>query len=92
MKQIWKYEFAVQDDVTLSMPRGAKILTVQDQRGAVTMWAEIDPAAPREKRRFRVVGTGESLDPNRLQYLGTAQFGVLVWHVYEHLDAATFDR
>lgn len=81
--QIFKYELPVTDVVTVSMPKGAKILTVQPQRGAVTLWAEVDPTARRVDRRFQIVGTGNNFDPNGARYLGSAQTGIFVWHVYE---------
>jgi hypothetical protein len=81
--QIFKYELPVQDEVVVSMPMGAAIISAQAQRGAVTLWAEIDPAARRIARRFRIVGTGHEFDRTGLRYVGTVQTGVFVWHVYE---------
>lgn len=81
--QIFKYELPVESFVTVSMPEGAKVLTVQPQRGAVTMWAEVDPKARRIDRRFQIVGTGHQFDSSGAHYLGSVNTGVFMWHVYE---------
>jgi hypothetical protein len=81
--QIWKYELPVQDKVVVPMPQGAKVITAQPQRGAVTIWAEVDPEARRVARTFRIIGTGHPVDDGGLRYIGTVQAGILVWHVYE---------
>lgn len=83
--QIFKYELPVKDLVAVPMPKGAKVITAQVQRGAVTLWAEVDPDAPRVERRFRIVGTGHPFEPIGLSYIGTVQNGLLVWHVYEQV-------
>jgi hypothetical protein len=89
--RIFKYEFAIEDLVDIPMPRGAVVLTVQLQRGVPCLWARVDPANPRERRRFRIFGTGHEL-PNEPgggrwhgRYVGTFQMagGDLVWHLYE---------
>lgn len=81
--QIFKYELPVEDNVTVSMPKDARIISAQSQRGAVTIWAEVEPDAPRVNRRFRVVGTGHRFDGTGLRHVGTVQAGLFVWHVYE---------
>lgn len=84
---IWKYPLAVEDYVTLSLPKGARILSVQTQRGLPQLWALVDADAPTVQRRFRVFGTGHAL-PNGVifdTYLGTFQLhdGALVFHLFE---------
>ena len=83
MRTIWKYAV---DDGPVSMPSGARILSVQVQRGDLTLWAEVDSDAPAEIRRFRVYGTGHEL-PRGLGYqdshIATVQDEPFVWHVYE---------
>ena len=88
MNKIWKYELwadGVADEVFISMPRGAKILTVQFQGGAPTIWAEVDPDERLEVRRFRIAGTGHPVTVLPKTYIGTciSETSPLVWHVYE---------
>jgi hypothetical protein len=74
---------------TCDIQKGARILTVQMQRGIPTLWYECDPKADTEKRLFALMPTGGiwgSLDPNAMKYIGTVQEANLVWHVYEVAD------
>lgn len=66
------------------MPTGAKIRTLQTQRGVSTLWAEVDPSAPKIKRLFEWVGTGHPV-PDNAVYVGTVQIqdGAYVFHLYE---------
>jgi hypothetical protein len=84
MNTIWKFPFEVTDYFNLSLPQGAKILTVQIQHGAPHVWVYLDPSQPTEVRSFRVAGTGHEIEP-RLDYIGTFQMhgGMLVFHLFE---------
>ena len=86
MKQVWKYKlgFTVTDDMTISMPAGAELLTVQVQYGAPALWARVDPEARLVKRRIHISGTGHVGAEGR--YIGTFQLdeGRLVFHVFDH--------
>jgi len=83
MRAIWKYTFPVVDSFALEMPLGAVVLAVQLQRVAPTMWARVDPEAPKVKEWFRIVGTGHlHVDNDRWRYVGTWQDGDLVWHLF----------
>jgi hypothetical protein len=81
--RIFKYELIINDVVTVPMPQGATVLTVQSQGGVLCLWAEVDPNAPPVDRYFRIVGTGHRFDREGLRYVGTGQSGLFVWHVYE---------
>jgi hypothetical protein len=80
-RRIYKYDLPMIGTHVIAMPRGAKILSVQDQSGAMRVWAKVDPKAPMENRRFVIVGTGH-LVPAALTYLATVQQGQYVWHVF----------
>lgn len=84
-RTIWKYPLVATTAIDLEMPKGARVLTVQTQNHAPVMWALVDPAAAKELRRFRVVGTGHEGAPDRGTYIGTFQLqgGSLVFHVFE---------
>jgi len=76
------------------MPRGAKILSSQVQRGIVCMWALVDTEAPMESRRFQLLETGQpalaSLAGSEFSifgdgFIGTVQLmeGSYVLHLFE---------
>lgn len=88
MKTIWKFRFELVGPLQLSMPRGAQVLTVQDQGGVGCLWAMVEPENELESRYFEVFGTGhpvyEDMDVNR-KYIATFQQPPFVWHVFERL-------
>jgi len=77
MITIYKYPIG-----KVSMPKGAKVLTVDVKVGEFYLWAEVDTDAPLEEREFHVYGTGYPLPDNRC-YIATVFENVFVWHVYE---------
>jgi len=91
-KKIHKY-ILDSDEVTLSLPLGTTILTVQAQHGLVCLWAllEAPHSEMMELRTFRVVPTGveftkpETPEMTILNYIGTIQLdgGNLIYHVFE---------
>lgn len=88
MKTIWKYPLAVTDFNSVSMPVGAKVLSVQMQHGNPTLWAIVNPAESLEIRHFLTVRTGHELPENAGDFYGTYQFGPLVFHVFELTDSS----
>ena len=88
MKTIYKYTLSLEEITVIELPEGAVILTIQLQMNKPVMWAEVDTNAPKVRRSFRTVATGENLD-DPLQvartYVGTYQLeeGSLVLHVFE---------
>lgn len=85
-KRVFKYPFDVQDDVSITMPKGARILTVAAQYDRPCVWAEVNPDASPETRQFRLSGTGHALGNDEgLPYVGTFQLygGMLVFHLFE---------
>lgn len=90
MNVIYKYPLSVAGEQLLDMPKGANILTVAMQRGAVYIWAIVDPEAAKEQRTIAVIGAGHPLgDLARLDYIGSVQadYGQLILHVFERLGA-----
>lgn len=86
MKRIYKYVLDRKHAHSrVDMPEGAHILTVQEQYGAITLWAVVDPDAPTVRRRFVIVGTGEAMPDGTAWYIATVQLdgGSLVCHVFE---------
>ena len=90
--RVFKWKLPAASHFELTLPRGARLLTVQEQRGELMLWALVDPEAPTETRDFRIAGTGHLIDEdaNTLRYVGTVQMsnGSLVWHVFEIVSKA----
>lgn len=86
-KKIWKFTLPMADYPVVSMPKGARVLSVGVQRGDVQVWALVDPEAPMEDRRFKVAGTGHYLvgGVENMRFIGTVHMasGQLVWHIFE---------
>lgn len=84
MKVVWKYYVPIEDEFTLLLPAGARILAVQAQHNEPQMWALVDPNAAPQPRRFRLAGTGHPIE-GEWSYLGSFQVhgGNLVFHLFE---------
>jgi len=90
MKTIYKYQVPIEGAFKLRLPIEAVILSFQSQHGMPCIWAMVETAHINEDRRFRLYGTGHSIEtiPNNrsLHYIGTAQQSQtppLVWHLFE---------
>ena len=87
MKRVYKYPLEVNDEVSVNMPKGARVLSVQVQNGRPCLWAAVDPCeTSQEERRFRIAGTGHPIEDDVVDgFIGTIQMydGRLVFHVFE---------
>ena len=85
-QKIWKYPINTQDvNFVLEIPKGAKPLYFESQRGVPTLWILVNPNNKFEKRYFRIVGTGDTIEEDNLTYIGTTQLadGDLIFHLFE---------
>ncbi len=85
MRTIYKYPALLEDYFEVTMPVGARILTVQIQYGEPQMWALVNPSFQNKIYRFRLVGTGHPIQDNEeLSYIDTFQMmnGGLVLHLF----------
>lgn len=85
MKTIYKYPIE-RNSESLSMPKGARILSCQIQNGTPTIWALVDPDESPELRMIEVYGTGHSINAGASQmvFIGTVQMNNgLVFHIFE---------
>jgi hypothetical protein len=88
MKTIWKYTIDHKDSQDIRMPKGAFILTAQNQNNQLFLWAEVNPKATKETRVIEIFGTGTPIEEDmgvERKYIATVQEDVFVWHVYERL-------
>lgn len=73
-RSIWKFPLNDRLNV-VTMPVGAEVLAVREQRGVPCLWAIVDPTAPTEARTFMVEITGGVLRSTSTvaTYVGTCQ-------------------
>ncbi len=86
MKKIYKNVLEPIDKQTFHLQKGAKIITAREQFNNICIWFEFDTDIVEvEERTIFVVGTGNTMPQEAVNYLGTAQIhgGNLVFHVYE---------
>lgn len=83
--RILKYPIPANSFFELELPKPARILSIQEQKGELMLWAAGQEGGRTEKRRFTILCTGERFeDPvNQLVYLTTVQHGILVLHIFE---------
>ncbi len=83
MRSIWKYEFEITAIVqSWDMPKGAAPVHVEMQGRHLCMWVDVETEAERDERTFVIIGTGREV-PADAGYVGTAQHGSEVWHLFE---------
>lgn len=80
--QVWKYPLLCNTtNQTIALPDGARALCVQMQNGSLYLWALVEHGNPVAPVFFDVIGTGHDYDQDA-EYVGTAQDGQFVWHVF----------
>jgi hypothetical protein len=85
------HKFVIEDglDTAISMPKGAEILSVQNQNGNIAIWALVIPSNEPEQRCFEIYGTGHPMHCDmgiERNFIGTVQIGGLVFHVFERVN------
>jgi hypothetical protein len=86
MKTVWKFELPLEDYVELLLPKGSISLSVQVQGNNLQLWCLCNPEEPlREKRVFRIVGTGHYIEEKNISFIDTFQMmnGDFAFHVFE---------
>jgi len=84
---IWKFTLENETAQKIKMPKGAKILSVEIQRNEIVVYAMVNTSiAEKEQRKFKIIGTGDSMDAsiNNYTFLGSVlvQNGDYVFHVF----------
>ena len=88
---IWKFGFSPSNEISITMPKGAEILTLQTVGNNPFIWAFVNSEAENEKRHFKMYGTGHiiQIKENTMErYIGTYQLyeGTLVFHLWEVIE------
>lgn len=85
-KVIYEYPLTITPNQFLSLPKAAKILTVQTKSNVPYVFALVDPREEKEEVPIYIVGTGSSFpNPISLEYIGTVQIvdrDTVVWHIF----------
>lgn len=71
-------------EITVEMPKDARILCTNLQNKTVCIWVLCDPEADTEIRAFQLYATGETVLP-KSAYVGTVFFpnATFVFHLFE---------
>ncbi|MEO5991405.1 MAG: hypothetical protein ABIP68_07180 [Ferruginibacter sp.] len=80
---IFKYQIKTIGSQIIQMPKGAIILSCQQQNSFISMWAIVDENGELEDRHFEVIGTGNEITLKPREYISTVQMGLYVWHIFE---------
>lgn len=83
---IHKYPLEITDVQEVPLPEGAQILSIGNQNGVLCLWALVNPLKPIMPRRFRIVGTGNSIKQHPGMHLATVVIDPFVWHVFAVLE------
>ena len=88
-RTIYKYQMPVLESFTMHLPKGAKVLRIEDQDGMFWMWAEVRTDVETEPRNFMAFKTGGKMPDNaELNYIGFCRVFVqmeLGLYIYEVL-------
>ncbi len=85
LRRIFKYTLPDWGLNVIKVPHKYKILSVQSQRGVVTLWAEVDPNAAETDVELYVYPTGGSTAGDMYEeYIATVQTSTtIVRHIYK---------
>ena len=83
MKIVYKYRLSVCSGIQkISMHKEPYSLDVQMQHGRLVLWALVDTGGFIDYVDILVYGTGCPIYEHGATYIGTAQDGDMVWHVF----------
>lgn len=85
---IYKYEITLDGGPqTITMKEGAQILSVDEQRGKICLWALVEIGMPDQDRQIQIIPTGETIEGpvGGWNFLGTVKLydGMLIFHVFD---------
>ena len=90
MNKIFKYTIeppTIRQTTRIRLPKNAKILSVQEQKNEVVLWAEVDPSEKeKEVQSLQLLITGEPIeDHGEREFISTVQLdgGGFILHVFK---------
>lgn len=88
MQTVYKYLLETNKAQSeIELPKGAEVLTVNEQGGGLHLWALVDPENKPETRVFEVYGTGHKIpkDGHERKFISTIFIngGQFVFHAFE---------
>ena len=87
MKQtVYKYPLRITDIQKVSLPKGAKILCIKNQKEVICLWALVNPDETEfEDAVLRCVGTGHPIEEPIEEYIDSVLVygGSLVFHFFK---------
>ena len=83
--KIFKYPLEITDTQIVSMPEGAKLLSVAYIDAQLYLWALVDTDRPKVRRSIEIYGTGHPCHSWATVFVGTVIDPIhgLVWHVFD---------
>lgn len=83
MRTIYRYPLRVTDVQTITGPGLGRVVAVDNRRGELEVWAEVDTHDVEMTRSVIIVGTGNPIPPGAGRHVGHYIDGPFVWHIYE---------
>lgn len=80
--EIWKFQLDNKKETEVEAPEVILPLTAQVQGSTVCVWAIVDPAKPKIKKKFMIIATGEPFNPTGKHHIGSVQRNGFVWHIF----------
>ena len=90
-EKLIKFSTPVMDKIlTIDLPEGAVILSVDEQYNKPVLWALVDPSTDIKPRNLYFALTGQEIEANReqLKFIGTIKLdeGTFIVHVFEIIN------
>lgn len=87
--KIFKYTLPIQEETSVEMHVGAKIIRIDGLDGGLWIWAIVDENAATEKRHFKLFKTGASMPKDILSY---TYLGCGAIHIQQELMLYVFEK
>lgn len=82
--KVFKYSLPILGETEVMMPIGARVLSIDLQRGVPQIWALVNDGNDLEKRCFLIAATGEKITYVAPLFIGTIQMdNGFVFHCFE---------
>lgn len=87
MRTIYRYPLRVTDVQSITGPGLSRVIAVDNRRGELEVWAEVDDAQPERTATIRIVGTGNPrMHDSDVPYVGHVIDGPFIWHIYAEVS------